>query len=83
MPMEILHHNITTVNLKLDGDYAEGEVYVQAFHQVDTEDGPSGWGDGFVAYASMTGMSPLYQMLHDLQMAEIGNFAPGKGLSIE
>lgn len=39
-PMLILHHNITTVNLKLDGDYAEGEVYVQAFHQVDTDDGP-------------------------------------------
>ena len=33
-PMQILHHNITTVNIALEGDYAEGEVYVLAFHQV-------------------------------------------------
>ena len=39
-PMEILHHNITTVNIALDGDYGEGEVYVLAFHQVATEGGP-------------------------------------------
>jgi hypothetical protein len=39
-PMQILHHNITTVNIALDGDYAEGEVYVLAFHQVRTDDGP-------------------------------------------
>ena len=39
-PMLILHHNITTVNIALDGDYAEGEVYVLAFHQVRTEEGP-------------------------------------------
>jgi SnoaL-like protein len=39
-PMLILHHNITTVNIALDGDYAEGEVYVLAFHQVRTDDGP-------------------------------------------
>jgi hypothetical protein len=32
--MAILHHNVTTVNLKLDGDRGEGEVYVIAFHQV-------------------------------------------------
>ncbi len=32
--MAILHHNVTTVNLKLDGHRAEGEVYVIAFHQV-------------------------------------------------
>jgi hypothetical protein len=36
-PMAILHHNITTVNLKLDGDKAEGEVYLIAFHQVREE----------------------------------------------
>ncbi|WP_211242700.1 nuclear transport factor 2 family protein [Sinimarinibacterium sp. CAU 1509] len=35
-PMAILHHNVTTVNLKLDGDKAEGEVYIIAFHQVRT-----------------------------------------------
>ena len=39
-PMLILHHNVTTVNIALDGDYAEGEVYVLAFHQVRTEEGP-------------------------------------------
>ncbi len=38
-PMQILHHNITTVNIELDGDYAEGEVYVLAFHQVATDEG--------------------------------------------
>ena len=39
-PMNILHHNVTTVNIALDGDYGEGEVYVLAFHQVATEDKP-------------------------------------------
>ena len=38
-PMAILHHNITTVNLKLAGEKAEGEVYLIAFHQVKTPDG--------------------------------------------
>jgi len=33
-PMAILHHNVTTVNLVLEGTRAEGEVYVIAFHQV-------------------------------------------------
>ena len=37
--MEILQHNITTVNIALDGDYAEGEIYVIAFHKVRTDDG--------------------------------------------
>lgn len=35
--MAILHHNITTVNLQLDGDRAEGEVYLLAMHQVKGE----------------------------------------------
>lgn len=38
-PMKILHHNLTTINIALEGDYAEGEVYVLAFHQVETDDG--------------------------------------------
>lgn len=37
--MEILHHNVTTINLAIDGDYAEGEVYVLAMHRVKTPDG--------------------------------------------
>ena len=36
-PMEILHHSTTTHNIELDGDKAEGEVYVIAFHRVATE----------------------------------------------
>ena len=39
-PMLILHHNVTTVNIALDGDYAEGEIYILAFHQVAGEDAP-------------------------------------------
>lgn len=38
--MEILHHNVTTVNIKLDGDRAEGEVYIIAFHKIRTDEGP-------------------------------------------
>ncbi len=38
-PMEILHHNVTTVNLKLNGDHAEGEVYIIAFHKIRTDNG--------------------------------------------
>ena len=37
--MGILHHNVTTHNIKLDGDMAEGETYIIAFHQVLTEEG--------------------------------------------
>jgi hypothetical protein len=40
VPMKILHHNVTTVNIKLQGDYAEGEVYIIAMHKIDSEDGP-------------------------------------------
>lgn len=38
-PMLILQHNITTVNFKLNGSYAEGEVYVIAFHKIRKDDG--------------------------------------------
>jgi hypothetical protein len=37
--MEILHHNVTTVNIAVDGDYAEGEIYILAFHKVRTDEG--------------------------------------------
>jgi len=39
-PMEILHHNVTTINLAIEGDYAEGEVYLIALHRVKGPDGP-------------------------------------------
>jgi ketosteroid isomerase-like protein len=39
VPMEILHHNMTTANIKVEGDYAEGEIYVLAFHKVKGENG--------------------------------------------
>lgn len=38
-PMEILHHNVTTHNIELDGDNAEGETYILAFHKVATDTG--------------------------------------------
>ncbi|MDX1693598.1 MAG: nuclear transport factor 2 family protein [Ketobacteraceae bacterium] len=43
-PMEILHHNVTTVNIRLEdrpggARYGEGEVYVLAFHKVSTGEG--------------------------------------------
>ncbi|MFZ5706788.1 MAG: nuclear transport factor 2 family protein [Pseudomonadota bacterium] len=38
--MEILHHNVTTINLAIDGDRAEGEVYLLALHRVMGPDGP-------------------------------------------
>jgi hypothetical protein len=41
-PMTILHHNVTTHNIVLDSDnknYAEGEVYILAMHQAETENG--------------------------------------------
>ena len=37
--MGILHHNVTTHNIKINGDRAEGETYIIAFHQVLTEKG--------------------------------------------
>lgn len=37
-PMEILHHNVTSMNIAVDGDYAEGEIYILAFHKVRAED---------------------------------------------
>ncbi len=38
-PMEILHHNVTTHNIELHGDRAEGETYIIAFHKVKGEEG--------------------------------------------
>ena len=38
-PMSILHHNVTTHNIKLNGAYAEGETYIIAFHQVQSDSG--------------------------------------------
>ena len=36
--MGILHHNVTTHNIHLTGNKAEGETYILAFHQVLTDD---------------------------------------------
>ena len=35
--MAILHHNVTTHNIKLNGNKAEGETYIIAFHKVKNE----------------------------------------------
>ena len=37
--MVILHHNVTTHNIKLDGLMAQGETYIIAFHQVLSDEG--------------------------------------------
>lgn len=34
-PVQALHHSITNHAIKVEGDYAEGEAYVSAFHVVD------------------------------------------------
>lgn len=39
-PIEILHHNVTTINLAIAGDEAEGEVYLIALHRVKGPQGP-------------------------------------------
>jgi len=39
-PMEILHHNMTSKNIVVKGDKAEGEIYMIAFHRFKLEDGP-------------------------------------------
>ena len=36
--MGILHHNVTTHNIHLKGNKAEGETYILAFHQVLRDD---------------------------------------------
>lgn len=41
--MDILHHNVTTVNFKIAGNKAEGEVYILAFHKTKDAEGAPGF----------------------------------------
>ncbi|MDT0575370.1 nuclear transport factor 2 family protein [Croceicoccus sp. F390] len=37
-PMEVLHHNATSMNIAVEGDIAEGEIYLLALHKVQEAD---------------------------------------------
>lgn len=37
--MDMLHHNITTLNIEVEGNYGEAEAYVLAVHRVKGADG--------------------------------------------
>ena len=73
-PMLILHHNVTTVNIAVDGDYAEGEIYILAFHQVRTDEGPVDLligGRYFDKYARRNG---VWKFCHRAVVADWANF---------
>lgn len=82
-PMKILHHNVTTVNLALDGDYAEGEVYIIAFHQIETEDGLADLlvgGRYFDKYEKREGE---WKFAHRAIVADWANFHPESIVNLE
>ncbi|GAA4895985.1 nuclear transport factor 2 family protein [Ferrimonas pelagia] len=75
-PMAILHHNVTTVNIKLDGDRAEGEIYILAFHQINTDEGPMDLligGRYFDKYSKREG---LWKFSHRAVVADWANLHP-------
>jgi len=82
-PMQILHHSITTVNIALDGDYAEGEIYVLAFHQVAREDGPADLligGRYFDKYARRAG---AWKFTHRAVVADWATYADPSAVCLD
>ena len=82
-PMEILHHNVTTVNLALEGDYAEGEIYILAFHKIKTDDGAMDLligGRYFDKYEKRNGQ---WKFLHRSVVADWANLHPKSIVNLE
>ena len=72
-PMKILHHNVTTVNIILDGNHAEGEIYVLALHQVAGPNGPSDLLIGGRYYDRYEKRNGHWKFLHRAVVADWAN----------
>ena len=82
-PMEILHHNVTTTNIKIEGDYAEGEIYILAFHKIKTDDGAMDLligGRYFDKYQKRDG---IWKFSHRSVVADWANLHPKSIVNLE